>query len=64
MGAVVLTVLLQLAITYASVLQPIFHTTALTLAELGTCVAVASTVYVAVEAEKWVRYRRSGRRGI
>ena len=61
-GAVVLTVVLQLAITYVSVLQPIFHTTALTAGELGTCVAVASTVYVAVEAEKWIRYRRGGRR--
>ncbi len=63
MGAVVLTIGLQLAITYAPALQPIFHTTTLTAGQLVTCVAVASTVYVAVEGEKWVRYRRGARRG-
>jgi magnesium-transporting ATPase (P-type) len=58
MGAVLLTILLQLAITYHPVLQTIFHTTALEVGALTGCIAVASTVYFAVEIEKWWRYRR------
>jgi P-type Ca2+ transporter type 2C len=57
MGAVLITLLLQLAITYLPFLQPIFHTASLTMENLATCVALASTVYLAVEAEKWLRYR-------
>ncbi len=58
MGAVLLTFIFQLAITYLPFLQTVFHTTALTVWELFTCIAVASTVYFAVEGEKWWRYRR------
>jgi len=58
MGAVLLTILFQLAITYHPMFQSIFHTTALTVEELIACIAVASTVCFAVEAEKWWRYRR------
>lgn len=57
-GAVVLTVVLQLAITYVPSLQIFFHTAALTQGQLFLCLAVSSTVYFAVEAEKWWRYRR------
>ncbi|MBI3608088.1 MAG: cation-translocating P-type ATPase [Nitrospirae bacterium] len=60
LGAVLLTIGLQLALTYNPVLQPIFHTTGLTGPALATCLAVAATVYVAVEIEKWWRYRRGG----
>jgi Ca2+-transporting ATPase len=58
MGAVLLTFILQLAITYLPFLQTVFHTTTLTAGELFTCIAVASTVYFALEGEKWWRYRR------
>jgi len=58
MGAVLLTIVLQMAITYSPPLQPIFHTTALTAGELAACIVVSSTVFVAVEGEKWLRYRR------
>jgi Ca2+-transporting ATPase len=57
-GSVLLTVIFQLAITYSPLLQPIFRTTALTAGELTACITVSSTVYFAVEAEKWWRYRR------
>jgi Ca2+-transporting ATPase len=60
-SAVVMIVALQLAITYSSVLQPFFHTTALTMEELALCLGVALTVYLVLEGEKWLRYR--GRRG-
>jgi Ca2+-transporting ATPase len=59
-SAVVMIVALQLAITYSSVLQPFFHTTALTMEELALCLGVALTVYLVLEGEKWLRYR--GRR--
>ena len=58
MGAVLLTIVFQMAITYSPPLQPIFHTTALTAGELAACIVVSSTVIVAVEGEKWLRYRR------
>jgi P-type Ca2+ transporter type 2C len=58
-GAVFLTVVLQLAITYSPVLQPVFGTTSLEPVELLIATAVASTVYFAVEAEKKIRYGRS-----
>ncbi|MEW6325576.1 MAG: cation-transporting P-type ATPase [Nitrospirota bacterium] len=57
LGAVALVILLQAAITYVPWLQPVFHTAPLTPGELLLCVAVASTVYVAVEGEKWWRAR-------
>jgi Ca2+-transporting ATPase len=60
-SAVVVIVGLQLAITYSPVLQPFFHTTALTMWELALCTGVALAVYLVLEGEKWYRYRgRSG----
>jgi Ca2+-transporting ATPase len=55
LAAVAMAVGAQLALTYSPLLQGFFHTTALTGRELGVCVAVASSVYVAVELEKWWR---------
>ena len=60
MGAVLLTLIFQLAITYSPFLARIFHTTPLTGPELATCIVVASTAYFALETEKWLRYRRGG----
>jgi Ca2+-transporting ATPase len=53
-GAVILTVLLQLATIYVPFLQSIFKTQPLTLSELFICCALSMTVFVAVEIEKWM----------
>lgn len=58
-GAVLLSVALQLGTLYIPALQPVFHTQALTLGELALCVAAALVVMCTVEAEKaWRRARR------
>jgi len=62
LGAVTLTVLLQLALVYLPFAQPIFNTQALTLSELALCVGVSVVVFLAVEAEKFVRRRMEQRR--
>jgi Ca2+-transporting ATPase len=47
-----------MAVVYVPALQKIFHTQALTAAELGVCLALPVLVVVASEAEKWfVRHR-------
>ncbi len=51
-GAVVLALLLQFAITYIPFLQPIFNTEALTLNEFLLVGAASSLVFFAVEIEK------------
>jgi Ca2+-transporting ATPase len=61
LGAVLLTLALQMATIYVPVLQPIFKTEALDLAELGICFAAAAVVYLAAEAEKAWRRGRNGR---
>jgi Ca2+-transporting ATPase len=52
LGAVSLTVGLQLAVIYVPALNPIFKTQPLPLFDLGVCFAMASLVLVAVELEK------------
>jgi len=52
LGAVILTVGLQLTITYVPIFQPIFKTTPLTAEELTVCLTVPFVVLVAVEIEK------------
>jgi len=61
LGAVVLTVVLQLATLYVPALARVLKTTRLTFAELLSCVGLASVVFFAVEAEKRLR-RRADRR--
>ncbi len=58
LGAVALTVALQMATVYVPVLQPIFHTQALSAPQLAACFALAGVVFVAVEVEKAWRRRR------
>jgi Ca2+-transporting ATPase len=59
LGAVLLTLALQLAVIYVPVFNPIFHTQPLPLADLLVCLGLSSLVLVAVEIEKWlVRKRR------
>jgi Ca2+-transporting ATPase len=55
LGAVFLTVLLQLATIYLPALQPIFKTEALSAGELAAAIAASSVVFWAVEAEKWYK---------
>jgi Ca2+-transporting ATPase len=61
LGAVALTLVLQLATIYVPWLQPIFRTQPLSAAELALCFGLAAIVFVAVEIEKVWR-RRSGLR--
>jgi Ca2+-transporting ATPase len=53
LGAVLLTVALQLATLYVPALQPVFRTAALSAGELALCFALSSVVFCAVEFEKW-----------
>lgn len=53
MGAVALTIILQLALTFSPLLQPIFKTEALTATELSVVIVSSSLVFWAVEMEKF-----------
>jgi Ca2+-transporting ATPase len=61
LGAVVLTVLLQLAIVYIPALNTLFKTVPLGPGELTACVGASLLILAVVEVEKWVRSR--GRKG-
>jgi len=52
LGAVTLTVMLQLAIVYVPFLQGIFKTQALSLLDLAVCLALSSVVFWAAELRK------------
>ena len=54
LGAVTLTLLLQLTVIYLPVLNGIFHTQPLPMFDLAACLAVSSLVLFAVEIEKWL----------
>jgi Ca2+-transporting ATPase len=54
LGAVILTVLMQLAVIYLPALNGIFHTQPLPLFDLAVCLGLSSLVLFAVEAEKWL----------
>jgi Ca2+-transporting ATPase len=57
-GAVLITMLLQIVITYTSFLQPIFQTEALTLNEFLLVGSASSLVFFAVEIEKVIFRKR------
>jgi P-type Ca2+ transporter type 2C len=57
MGAVLFTVMLQLLVIYLPILNTIFNTQPLSLAELLICILLSSIVLFAVETEKWLRRR-------
>jgi len=61
LGAVALTVVLQMATLYLPAFNAVFKTQPLTLAELALSLGLSSVVFVAVEIEKAVK-RRSDRR--
>lgn len=62
--SVLLVVLLQVAVTYTTVLQPIFHTEALSVTEFIAVGAASSLVFFAVEIEKAVFRRRRGKMNV
>jgi len=57
LGAVLLTLLLQMAVIYLPALNTIFHTQPLPMFDLIVCLALSSLVLVAVEIEKWLMRR-------
>ena len=57
LGAVGLTVVLQLALVYLPLLQSIFKTVALPAPDLALALVVSSIIFWAVELEKWVHRR-------
>ena len=59
LGAVILTLLLQLCAIYMPFFQRIFHTTALALPDLLICLLLSTVVFWAVELEKSIIRRRS-----
>jgi len=54
-GAVLLTLGLQMAVIYIPFLQDIFSTQALSIKELLLCLGLSSIVFWAVEIEKWIK---------
>jgi len=54
LGAVLLTLLLQMAVIYLPALNSIFYTQPLPLYDLAVCLALSSLVLFAVEIEKWL----------
>lgn len=54
LGAIILTLLLQLVVIYVPALNAIFHTQPLPLFDLAVCLLLSSLVLVAVEIEKWM----------
>jgi Ca2+-transporting ATPase len=57
LGAVLLTLGLQLATLYVPALNSIFSTEPLTIGELGLCLGLSTVVFFAVELEKWMTRR-------
>ena len=57
LGAVTLTVVLQMAVIYVPSLNVIFHTQPLPVFDLAVCVSLSSLVFFAVEIEKWLARR-------
>ena len=55
LGAIIITVILQLMIIYMPFLNLVFKTQPLTYLELAITLAVSSIVFWAVEMEKWIK---------
>jgi Ca2+-transporting ATPase len=63
LAAVLLGAVLQLAVIYVPALNALLKTQPLTLAELGFCVMLPASVFVAIEIEKWLARRGVLQRG-
>ncbi|MFQ4140854.1 cation-translocating P-type ATPase [Chlorogloeopsis sp. ULAP02] len=61
LGAVTLTLGLQLMVTYAPFFQKLFTTLPLSAVDLAVCLVVSSIVFWCVELEKWLLRRRQPR---
>lgn len=57
LGAIILTVGLQMAVIYVPALNPVFHTRPLPMLDLVVCLLLSSLVLFAVEIEKWLARR-------
>ena len=57
LGAVMLTLILQMVVVYTPALNSIFHTQPLPMFDLAVCLALSSLVLFAVEIEKWLMRR-------
>jgi P-type Ca2+ transporter type 2C len=57
LGAVLITVVLQLAVVYIPVFNTLFKTVPLRPLELGACIAASLVILAIVELEKWARRR-------
>ncbi len=57
--SVIISIILQLSVTYIPVLHPVFHTFSLTLNELLVVLGASSITFIAVEIEKAIRYHNS-----
>jgi Ca2+-transporting ATPase len=57
-GAVLITGLLQLAAVYVPFLQPVFKTASVRGVDLAVCLAVSSSILLAVELEKLLKRRK------
>jgi Ca2+-transporting ATPase len=60
LGAVVLSIGLQLGVVYIPFLNPIFKTEPISAWELAAAMGLSSVVFFAVECEKFVQRRRNG----
>jgi len=54
LGAVIVTLLLQLMVIYVPALNSIFYTQPLPMLDLAVCLVLSSLVLFAVEIEKWL----------
>jgi Ca2+-transporting ATPase len=61
LGAVLLTVIGQLAVVYVPLFQSLFKTVPLTAGELILCLVLSTVVFWAIELEKWVMRIRTRR---
>jgi Ca2+-transporting ATPase len=61
LGAVFLTVVLQLALIYVPFLQALFKTNPLPLSDLALTIALSAVLFAAVEFEKWLGRQRGVR---
>jgi Ca2+-transporting ATPase len=64
LGAVVLTLGLQIAVIYNPFLQQLFTTTALSATDAIVCLALSSAIFWGVELEKWFVRHRLARKAI
>lgn len=62
LGAIILSILMQLAVVYVGPLNGIFRTQPLSFQEISICAGVSAIVFAAVEIEKLIRRRLAGQK--